>query len=56
MQFIVILDGHVVGQIFYDGKTEPAVPDGAVLLTVGQAVDLGLSVVQKIDTWQSGEQ
>jgi hypothetical protein len=44
MQFIVVVDGKIVGQIHWDGLSELDLPMGAVIMSIAQAVDLGLAI------------
>jgi hypothetical protein len=42
LEFIIIADGKIVGQVFWDGVGDPPVPPGAALVTIAQAIDLRL--------------
>jgi hypothetical protein len=43
MEFLIVLGGSILGQVFWDGVGElPDLPSGSRMVTVGQACDLGL--------------
>lgn len=42
MQFIVVHRGRIIGQVDWDGGDNLSLPEGAMLLTVSQAIDLNL--------------
>ena len=42
VQFIVVVEGKIVGQISWDGICDLPIPAGAVLLTIPQASELNL--------------